>query len=151
MRKHTDAEVFHGNHVRRSCCGAAVPVAKVDIDEGRVVVGDHNPDSERTDNKEDTESIINRLKGRLDVNARALSLGGHHRDVLRTHDTKAGAPESGKKPFKTTQVARGMKLSEWTRVIPVAKAIGVVLGVTADHCHKGKGEEDKNQNELASG
>ena len=144
VRKYTDAHVCHGNHVRRGSCCAAVTITEVDIDKSRVIVGDHNPHSEGTDNKEDTESIIDSLKGRFDVNTWALSLGGHHRDVLRTDDTEARAPESGKKPFKTTQITRGMKLGEWTRIVPVAKPIGVVLGITADHGHKGKGEEDKN-------
>jgi hypothetical protein len=36
-------------------------------------------------------------------------------------------------------------------VLPVAEAIGIVLGIAAAHCDEGEGEHNEDQDDLAAG
>ena len=35
-------------------------------------------------------------------------------------------------------------------MVPVAEAVGILLGITADHCNKGKREHNEDQDNLAA-
>jgi hypothetical protein len=56
-------------------------------------------------------------------------------------------PEGSAEAFELAEGAFASELFEGV-VLPVAEAVCVALGVAADHCDEGEGEDDQDENDL---
>ena len=89
--KTTDAEILHGNDIRRGCRGAAASLAAgQNGDQFLIIVRDQNADGKSADDEENAESPVNGLEGILDVNPGPSGFGRDHGDVLGTDDGEGG-------------------------------------------------------------
>jgi hypothetical protein len=78
MRETSNAKVGHGNDIGRGSSIASSTSTKIDVIEGRVIVGTADANRKSTNNEKDAESIVDSLKGILDGKGRALGLGRDH-------------------------------------------------------------------------
>lgn len=147
-----DAEVLHGHDVgRRSGCLLTL-AAEVDPDQLLVVVGQYDARGQGTTNEEETETGVDGLESRLDVLAGVLGLGGYHGDVVGAHDVKGSGSKTAHEALETAKVALGaIRGKGVSSRLPVAEAVGVALGVAADHGHKCESEEQKDEHDFANG
>jgi hypothetical protein len=150
MRETSNAKVGHGNDIGRGSSIASSTSTKIDVIEGRVIVGTADANRKSTNNEKDAESIVDSLKGILDGKGRALGLGRDHWDVLGAYNSEWSAEEGGEETLETTLVALAEVCSERAGVGKVSKAVGVVLGVTTAHGDESKGKEDENEDELST-
>ena len=53
-----------------------------------------------SNDEEDSEPIVDRLEGSLDVRSGPHGFGGHHGDILRSTDRESCTPQSSKEAFE---------------------------------------------------
>lgn len=148
--QHRDAEVAHGDDVRRGRGGAGpVAVARDHPDQGRVVVRHHDGHRQRAADEEEGEAGVGRLESVLEVPPRHLALARHHGYVLGADDGEGRAPQRPQEPLEPAQVPARDVLGERPRLGPVAEAVGVVPRVAAAHGHQREEEDDEEQEHLA--
>ena len=153
MGQSFDSKVRHGDNPRRSSSSAVTrAIAQMNTNESGITVAKRNTASQSSTDKEETESEVDGLEGSLDIAARMLGLGGNHGDVIGTDDEKGGGSKSSHEALKTAKITLGSECSECVmHVGPVAEAICVTLRITPDHRHKGKHEEDEDEEDFAEG
>lgn len=152
VRQNTDAEVLHSDDIRRGTSSTGLStVTKVDLLEGGVVGRKDNANGQRSDNEEDTESVVNSLEGGLDIDARSLSFGRDETDVLRSDNCETRAEQSGKEAFKTTFTAFASVFEESLGLCKVAESISILLGVATAHGNEGEAEQNQDEDNLSTG
>jgi hypothetical protein len=75
MRKHTDSEVLHGDHIgARRCCSSCRGVAAENTVERGISIWDNDPTSKGAADEEKPKSEVNRFECALEVLARVYQL-----------------------------------------------------------------------------
>lgn len=133
MRKHFDAQVAHSDNIWRSGAGAR-SIAIEFLNQASIVIWHHDANAKCASNEEYAISPVRCFKGTLHGLSRVDCLTSDHRQVFRPNNGEGGLEKSTKEPLKSTESPLtniGCKTSWFT---PVSEAIGIMLGITADHC-----------------
>lgn len=163
VRQHANTHVGHGNDVGRAVGGSGA--GSVELGVG---VGQDDADAEGADDEEEAEAPVDGLEAGLEVTAGVLGLAGDHgtsftirspkasgggavAQVFGSHNGEEGGAHGAHEAVEAAHGARVEVLGERARVAPVAEAVGVALGVAADHGHEREGEDDQDEDDLASG
>jgi hypothetical protein len=88
VRENRDAHVGHRDDIGRR--SGRLHTSLLNLGERWVVVGKDDAGAEGAHDEEETETPVDSLECVLNVDARALGFGGHHRDVLGSDDTESG-------------------------------------------------------------
>ena len=87
VREDTDAQILHGNDIRRSSSGSVTLTTDDDVLEKWVARWAANANSQSADDEEDNESSVDGLEGSLDVHSRTDSLGSDDMEAAHDGDT----------------------------------------------------------------
>lgn len=151
VRQNIDAEVLHRNDIRRGTSTGLSTFAKVDLLEGGVVGGEDDANSQRSENEEETESVVNGLEGGLDVDARSLGFGRDETDVLGSDNCETRAPQSGKEAFEATFTPFAPVGEEGLGLCKMTESISIPLGVATAHGDEGEAEQNQDEENLSTG
>jgi hypothetical protein len=153
MGQTLNTKVSHGDNPRRSSSSAVTgAITQMNANKSGITMAKSNATSQSSTDKEETESEVDGLEGGLDIATRMLSLGSNHGDVIGTDDEKGSGSKSSHEALETAQITLRSESSECViHIGPVTEAICVTLRITPDHRHKGKHEEDEDEEDFAEG
>lgn len=142
VRQDSNPQILHGNHIRRtSRRPRSRRIPTQDPNERRIIIRDHDAARQGATDEEEPEAKIDGLERPLQVLAGVRSFARHHGDVFRADDGESRFPQRSEEAFEFAQGAGRDVFREGTGLLPVPEAVGVVLGVAADHGDEGEAEE----------
>lgn len=132
--------------------GGGTRCAAVDgADETGVAAGADDSDAQSAEDVEDEDAVEDGASHARDVLARVLNLTSSHRDQVRASNRESSVEDAGPPTKETAGNALGIILVHGVATLPVSEPVGVVLGISADHCDERQEDEAENEEDLGAG